>query len=126
MNANWYKSCYISIHILIVLICIFAVGGSLYRSILQRLVYHPLCIYQICRDYGIIDGDEEQGKSTIPMERRTYLMKKLNSLGIAVKSKKDIICQDLYHKAKIMKWWSIFSINNTKSVFIPMRDWLDP
>jgi hypothetical protein len=113
--------------ILIMMICTLAVCGSLYRSIIQRLDVHPLSINQILQDYDFIFGYSAQFKPTIPIERRNYLIKKLSNFGIEADNKEpDLIFCDMYNKARIMTWWSIFSADNWKSVFIPIAAFLTP
>jgi hypothetical protein len=120
------KSCDRVLHLLFVLICILAVGGSLYRSIIQRLDMHPFSINQVISDYDALYG--EYAEAIVPIERRTYLIEKLSRVGIDARSKSDIniIFLELYYKAKIIELWSVFSADNTKSVFIPIVAFLHP
>jgi len=128
--VKWFSqtdSSYTVLSVLLVLICTFAVGGSLYRSIVLRLDMHPYSINQILRDYDFIHGESAQKKPTIPDERREFLIEKLSSLGIVTGSKDPyLIIYDLYDKGKIMKWWSVFSVDNWKHVFVPIAVFLTP
>ncbi len=75
------RSLKIALHTFVVVLCLVAVGGSLQRSVIQSLDMHPYSLYQIERDYEMIYG-HYASRATIPANRRSYLVEKLERLGV--------------------------------------------
>lgn len=76
------KRSYNGIHLWVILVCLLAVAGSMWRAAVQDLDQHPLSLGQIWRDYDIIYGTGSRFDLTIPDERRGSLIRKLEDLGM--------------------------------------------
>ncbi|GFE62271.1 hypothetical protein [Geobacter sp. AOG2] len=115
LSIKWSDKSYNIMHLSIILICIFAISGSMLRATIQRIDMHPLSINQISRNrIFLVDI-----KANIPDERVNYLIYQWDIIGIARKTTREELLNNVKMGLYNSDWSGV-------KPFIPQVTYLAP